>query len=409
MASLWEGRSVLRFLSQEATSLMMVGGGVSGVFFAGGYYFSMKEKYERQVEALMLQLTHEKQVREMQNEMVMLKLNQMRDQQALTTMQVRRETDVSIISSKMELQRWLFDMAFDGDYEEYRADLEKAMALAEEAGCENATEAVDAAAGKVPAFFSEILKQVLNEELLRLRTKAAPPPTEASGTAEQAREAARSVTVTVKNSLDEVMCTCTTPQQTAVKDLKYMIEDYTLVAPEQQKLYFNGQRMMDGPTLDDYEVQDQSTIHLHFKLRPQDVRRNKKRQSRVLSEATRIRVASYADDCLACFDSADCNGDEILSLEDAKSALYKTIPAITPGDFDALFFMMDDNGSGYVSRKEWVRFFSTLRRTAPAPAGAAGTHVSVAPALQTTDPATTVVAPVPVAASPVATTLPNIE
>ena len=53
------GRFALQ--SNYANALLVIGGGATSVFLAGGYYFSMKERYERQVEALNLQLVHERQ------------------------------------------------------------------------------------------------------------------------------------------------------------------------------------------------------------------------------------------------------------------------------------------------------------------------------------------------------------
>jgi len=54
----------MSMISKEANTLLVTGGAISAVFFGGGHYFSQKERYEREVEALTLQLRHERDMRE---------------------------------------------------------------------------------------------------------------------------------------------------------------------------------------------------------------------------------------------------------------------------------------------------------------------------------------------------------
>jgi hypothetical protein len=56
---------MLKLLSRESNTLLVAGGALSAVFFGGGHYFSQRERYEREVEALTLQLRHEREMREL--------------------------------------------------------------------------------------------------------------------------------------------------------------------------------------------------------------------------------------------------------------------------------------------------------------------------------------------------------
>ena len=73
-------KEFVKLVSRDANALLVLGGSVTGVFMTGGYYFSMKERYERQVEALKLQLEHERDVRQLHDEYMAQKMNHERDQ-----------------------------------------------------------------------------------------------------------------------------------------------------------------------------------------------------------------------------------------------------------------------------------------------------------------------------------------
>jgi len=57
-----------------------------------------------------------------------------------------------------------------------------------------------------------------------------------------------------------------TPDDT-VLSVKYSIQQFDGVAPDAQRLIFNGKQLSDERSLDDYDIEDSDTIHLVHRMR----------------------------------------------------------------------------------------------------------------------------------------------
>jgi hypothetical protein len=73
--------------------------------------------------------------------------------------------------------------------------------------------------------------------------------------------------VFVKNISTGKMITLELETSDLVENLKQKIQEMEGIPTQSQNLFFGGEKLMDGRTMSDYNIQKESTLHLVLRLR----------------------------------------------------------------------------------------------------------------------------------------------
>merc|ERR1712137_398367 len=154
-----------------------------------------------------------------------------------------------------------------------------------------------------------------------------------------------------------------------------MISTYTGIPTDEQKLFFKGEKMKRGVVLDDYEVTDGCTIHVHYDLRPEDliklekhttagrnisreeVASNTQRDSREIHKL----FSNNIEKLTAVFNELDRESDAHVWLAEAKRRLYQTVPSVSPAEMEAVFREMGANEQGHIEPEQWLDYFQRFK------------------------------------------------
>ena len=96
----------------------------------------------------------------------------------------------------------------------------------------------------------------------------------------------------IKDSMGKLLTTLSVPNTMSIKDFKYELEDRLLIPPHKMRLFYKGVKLSDGPTLEDYDLSDGSTLHLKndVYLTP---RRNSRRRQELLNSGVVTKIQRY--------------------------------------------------------------------------------------------------------------------
>jgi len=254
------------------------------------------------------------------------RLNHERDQQALAILHLRRDHENLIRGVQREQQRFLFDLVFHGDYEKYREKLELEIKQ------------------------SHFLGRIAERDIEMMMT-----------TTDQQDD--KYISICVKDSMGKLLTTLSVERHVSLGEFKYALEDRLLIPPQKMRLFFKGNKLNDGPSLDDYAISEGATIHLRTSTRDDDMRNVGEKDSMVIFKVKRFfREQGQKDDkhLEKLFDELDGNSDGIIPVNVLKKLIYARIPSITSDELSELMDILDSNRSGFITKAEWLQLTSLI-------------------------------------------------